>query len=91
MAKTRRVPQRMCIGCQEMKGKKELIRIVRTPDDQVLLDPTGKRAGRGAYVCPRAACLEKALKEKALSRALQREIDAAVIEQLQSQLTERNE
>ena len=48
----KKIPQRMCVGCQEMKNKKELIRIVRTPESEILLDPTGKKSGRGAYVLP---------------------------------------
>ena len=56
----KKIPQRMCVGCQEMKNKKELIRIVRTPESEILLDPTGKKSGRGAYVCPCEACVTKA-------------------------------
>jgi predicted RNA-binding protein YlxR (DUF448 family) len=60
----------MCVVCREVQGKRALIRIVRTPNEGVLVDPTGKRAGRGAYLCHRAACWEKALSSHALSRAL---------------------
>jgi predicted RNA-binding protein YlxR (DUF448 family) len=86
VVKVKRVPQRMCVGCQEMKGKRELIRVVRTPDNEILIDPTGKKSGRGAYICPRMECLEKALKGKHLGRALQRDIEPAVVEQLKAQL-----
>jgi len=68
--KPRRVPQRMCVVCREVQGKRALIRIVRTPTEGVLVDPTGKRAGRGAYLCHRAVCWEKALSSHALARAL---------------------
>ena len=60
MAKT--IPQRMCIGCREMKDKKALIRVVKSPEGQISLDSTGKKPGRGAYVCPDPECLKKARK-----------------------------
>ena len=60
---------RMCVGCREMKEKKALLRIVRTPEGQILLDGTGKKSGRGAYVCPDPACLKKARKNRSLERA----------------------
>lgn len=65
--KQKKIPMRMCVGCREMKPKKELIRVVRPPEGSVMLDRTGKAAGRGAYVCPSSACLEKARKAKTLS------------------------
>lgn len=68
--KGRHVPQRMCVVCREVQGKRALIRIVRTPADGVLVDATGKRAGRGAYLCHRAACWERALHSNVLNRAL---------------------
>ncbi|VBB08050.1 Hypothetical protein LUCI_3315 [Lucifera butyrica] len=80
--KPKKIPQRLCVGCQEMKNKKELMRVVRTPAGEVLLDPTGKKAGRGAYVCSCEACLNKAFKEKKLERALNQVIAPEVYEQL---------
>lgn len=68
--KGRHVPQRMCVICREVQGKRTLIRIVRTPADGVLVDATGKRAGRGAYLCQRRTCWERALNSNALNRAL---------------------
>ena len=62
MPKTKKIPQRMCVGCQEMKPKKLLIRVVRTPEETIVIDSTGKRSGRGAYICPDPECLNKALK-----------------------------
>ncbi|HWR07313.1 MAG TPA: YlxR family protein [Sporomusa sp.] len=64
----------MCVGCQEMKSKKELLRVVRSPEGEVVLDPTGKKAGRGAYMCRSEQCLTKAFKEKRLERALKQQI-----------------
>lgn len=80
--KPKKIPERMCVGCQEMKPKKELIRIVKTPDEQIVIDPTGKKPGRGAYVCRLGECLAKAIKEKRLERALKHSIVPEVYEQL---------
>jgi predicted RNA-binding protein YlxR (DUF448 family) len=82
MVVQKKTPQRLCVGCQEMKNKKELLRVVRTPDDEVILDITGKKSGRGAYVCCNEQCLAKAFKEKRLERALKRIIEPQVYEQL---------
>ena len=69
--KTRKIPMRMCVGCREMKEKKNLIRVVRSPEGQVSFDPTGKKSGRGAYVCWDGECLARALKQRQLERQLQ--------------------
>ena len=82
----KKTPQRLCVGCQELKNKKELLRVVRTPNDEIVLDTTGKKSGRGAYVCSNEHCLAKAFKEKRLERALKRVIDTGVYEQLSSEL-----
>ena len=68
----KKVPMRMCVGCREMKPKKELIRVVRTPDGDIVADETGRRSGRGAYLCRSEACFNKAVKTRALDRALER-------------------
>ena len=65
----KKIPQRMCVGCQEMHNKKELLRIVKTPEGEYLLDDTGKKSGRGAYVCHKEECLNKAFKEKRLEKS----------------------
>ncbi|WP_307402277.1 RNase P modulator RnpM [Desulfofundulus luciae] len=88
MPRVKKVPLRMCVGCQEMKPKKELIRVVRTPQDTVEIDPTGKRSGRGAYICPRRECLQKAVKGKRLEKALQRSIAPEIIQSLAEGLQE---
>lgn len=80
--KKRKIPQRMCVGCMEMKPKKELIRIVRTPDLQVLIDASGKKSGRGVYICPNGVCLNKALKTNRLEKNLQHEVSEEVITRL---------
>ena len=84
MAIQKKTPQRMCVGCQEMKNKKELLRVVRTPDNEVIIDTTGKKSGRGAYLCSNEQCLLKAFKEKRLERALKRVVDPQIYEQLRS-------
>lgn len=86
MPRVKKIPQRMCVGCQEMIAKKELIRVVRTPDDRVVIDPTGKLSGRGAYICPQMECLQKAIKGKRLDKALQRTITQDVLEVLRQGL-----
>lgn len=82
MAKPRKIPMRMCVGCREMKPKKELIRVVRSPEGEVSLDPTGKKSGRGAYVCYTPGCLRRALKQKQLDRSLEVALGEAATEQL---------
>ncbi len=84
--KPRKIPQRQCVGCRVMKDKKELLRVVRTPDGQLLLDGRGKVSGRGAYVCHDAACLKKARKSKALERALETPIPESVYDALEAQM-----
>ncbi|SHI69041.1 RNase P modulator RnpM [Propionispora hippei] len=83
----KKIPQRMCVGCQEMKSKKELLRIVRTPDGSIVLDATGKKAGRGAYICPSEECFTKAMKQKRIEKALNQPIEAAVYEALRDGIT----
>ena len=84
----KRIPGRKCMGCNEKRPKKELIRVVRTPEGDVLLDLTGKKSGRGAYICPKVSCFEKALKSKRLERTLEVEIPDSVFEQVKSSLSE---
>lgn len=76
----------MCVGCREMKPKKELIRIVRTPQDTVEVDPTGKRSGRGAYICPLKECLQKANKGKRLEKALERPVSREILDMIEQGL-----
>ena len=70
MPAQKKIPMRQCLGCREMKPKKELIRVVRSPEGEITLDFRGKANGRGAYLCPDPACLKKAIKARALERAL---------------------
>ena len=88
MQKVKKIPQRQCVGCREMKNKKELIRVVRSPEGDISLDFNGKKPGRGAYVCPSEECQKKARKSKALERAFDMAIPAEVYDQLQQQMGE---
>ena len=90
MQKPRKIPQRQCLGCREMKDKKSLIRVVRSPEGEISLDFVGKKPGRGAYVCPNMACLAKARKSKALERAFQTEIPDQVYAGLEEQMGAAN-
>ena len=82
MMKVKKIPQRKCVGCNEMIDKKALLRIVRSPEGEISLDLTGKKNGRGAYVCPNEACITKAVKEKRLERALEKPVSEEVYKQL---------
>lgn len=86
--KPKKIPFRMCVGCQDMKSKKELLRVVRTPEGDIVLDPTGKKAGRGAYMCRSEQCLTKAFKEKRLEKALKHPIGEEVYNALRSGIIE---
>lgn len=89
--KVKKIPMRMCLGCQVMKPKKELIRVVKTPENTVELDLTGKRNGRGAYICPTEECFTKAVKAKRLEKAFQLQISPEVIENLKERLVNSSE
>lgn len=80
----RKVPLRKCVACQEMMPKKELIRVVRTPEEQVLIDLTGKKSGRGAYLCGKLSCFKLAKKSKALDRALKQPVSEDIYDQLEA-------
>lgn len=79
---------RMCVGCQEMRPKKDLLRVVRTPDQRVEVDRTGKKSGRGVYICPHRSCLETALKARRLQRSLEADLPPEVIRELEDRLVE---
>ena len=83
MLKQRKVPMRMCVGCHEMRPKRELQRIVRSPEGEVSIDPVGKKPGRGAYVCRNVECLKKARKTKALERKFEAPVSGEVFEALE--------
>ena len=78
----KKIPMRQCVGCREMKAKKELVRVVRSPEREISLDFRGKAPGRGAYVCPQAECLRRAIKSRALERGLDCQIPQEIYDQL---------
>ena len=80
--KPRKVPLRKCVACQQMMPKKELIRVVKTPQDEILIDLTGKKSGRGAYLCGKLSCFKLAHKSKALDRALKQQVKSDIYDQL---------
>ena len=84
MAQLKRKPQRTCIVCRETNDKRALIRVVRTPAGKVMVDPTGKANGRGAYLCRQASCWEKSLQKKLLGHALKTTITEADLTELQA-------
>ena len=84
--KVKKIPQRKCVWCGEMKPKKELIRVVRSPEGEISLDLTGKKAGRGAYVCPDKECISKAYKGHRLEKALEKQVNESVYKRLLEEL-----
>ena len=86
MLKQRKIPMRMCVGCREMFPKKELLRVVKSPEGVISFDHVGKAPGRGAYICRRAECLNKAMKIRALERQLECSIAPEVFDQLKQEL-----
>ncbi len=84
----KKIPMRQCVGCREMKPKKELIRVVKSPEGEVSLDFKGKKPGRGAYVCPDPQCLKRARKSRALERAFSAPLPEQVYDQLEAQMQE---
>ena len=82
----KKVPMRMCSGCMQMKPKKELVRVVRSPEGEISLDLTGKKSGRGAYICRDRECLRKAVKSKKIARSLEFEIPDEIYERLEGEI-----
>ena len=86
MAVVKKIPARLCLGCQEQKPKKELVRSVRSPEGEFSVDLTGTKSGRGAYICNSKECFEKAVKEHRFERSFKGAIDRAVYDELREQL-----
>lgn len=83
----KKVPLRKCTGCGEMKSKKEMLRVIKTPEDTIALDTTGKKNGRGAYICSSLECFKKARKTRALERSLKAAIPEEVYDELEKELS----
>lgn len=84
----KKIPLRQCIGCGEMKSKKEMIRVIKTAEDQILLDATGRKNGRGAYLCPSMECFKKAVKGRGLERSFKMAIPREFYETLEKEMEE---
>ena len=91
MVNAKKFPQRQCIGCGEMKNKKEMIRILKTPEGGFVVDATGRKNGRGAYICPSMACFEKAVKSRGLERSFKMAIPKEVYESLKKEMEQIDE
>ena len=85
---TRKIPMRKCTGCGQMFPKKELIRVILTPENSIELDRTGKKNGRGAYICSSAKCLEQAVKSRGLEKSLKTAVPAGIYDKLRKELEE---
>ena len=86
MGNIKKVPLRKCIGCNEMKNKKEMMRVLKTPEGEIVLDVTGRKNGRGAYLCRSRECFQKAVKSRGLERSLKAQIPAEVYEALEKEM-----
>ncbi len=82
----KKIPMRKCVGCGEMKEKKDMIRVIKTPEDEIILDTTGRANGRGAYLCNNPECLSKAIKNRGLERSLKAQIPEEVSQRLKKEL-----
>ena len=91
MEKTKKIPVRQCLGCNEHKPKADMIRVVRDPEGGISLDTRGKKSGRGAYICHNVKCLNKARKSKRIERALDCTIPEEIYDAMEAQLAEENE
>ena len=86
MGQGKKIPMRKCVGCQEMKSKREMIRVLKTENDEILLDATGKKNGRGAYICKSKECLEKAVKNRGIERSLKTGISPETYDSLKKEI-----
>ena len=82
----KKIPVRQCVGCRQMKAKKEMVRVIKTPEEEVLIDTTGRKNGRGAYLCANPECLRMARKSKGLERSLKMAIPQEVYENLEKEM-----
>ena len=86
MATVKKIPLRKCTGCGEMKPKKELVRVIKTTDDRIVIDATGRMNGRGAYICHSSECLKRAIKTKAIERSLGSSVSDSIYDELKKEL-----
>ena len=88
---TKKVPMRQSTGCREMKNKREMIRVIRTAENEICIDATGRKNGRGAYICPNMNCLKMAMKNRGLERSLKTAIPESVYQQLEEEMSHIDE
>ena len=91
MAGQKKLPERMCLGCQQLHVKRDLIRIVRSPEGEFSIDLTGKKSGRGAYICNSVECFDKAVKERRFEKSFKSAIDNKIYEELRAGFFKNNE
>ena len=84
---TKKVPMRQCTGCREMKSKRDMIRVIKTAENEICIDATGRKNGRGAYICPTMECLKQAMKSRGLERSLKTSIPDTVYQQLEEEMS----
>ena len=84
----KKIPMRQCTGCREMKSKREMIRVIRTAENEICIDATGRKNGRGAYICPSMQCLKQAIKSRGLERSLKTAIPDLVYQQLEEEMSQ---
>jgi len=84
---TKKVPMRQCTGCREMKSKRDMIRVIKTAENEICIDATGRKNGRGAYICPTMECLKQAMKSRGLERSLKTSIPETVYQQLEEEMS----
>lgn len=89
MKMNKKIPMRQCVGCGEMKTKKEMFRVIKTAEEEILLDTTGKKNGRGAYICPQLECLQKAAKNRGLERSLKTAVPKEILDTLIKEMENR--
>ena len=82
----KKIPMRQCVGCGQMKAKKEMVRVIKTPEEEIIIDATGRKNGRGAYLCAYPDCLKQARKSKGLERSLKTAIPQEVYDQLEKEM-----
>lgn len=88
MSTKKKIPQRQCVGCGEMKSKKEMIRVLKTKEEEISIDVTGRKNGRGAYICPQKECFDKAVKSKGLERSFKAPISKEIYNSLREEMEE---
>ena len=83
----KKVPMRQCTGCREMRSKRDMIRVIKTAENEICIDATGRKDGRGAYICPNMDCLKQAMKNRGLERSLKTAIPETVYQQLEEEMS----